>query len=201
MGVPIQRFIVASNRNDILCRFLNLNDMSQRPVEESLSPSMDIGVSSNFERLLFEFLGRDAARTAATMAAFRATGRMAVPDDVWRAVRRAFTGFRLDDAGTLAEIARTWREAEYLADPHTAIGLAAARECAPIGTPVIVAATAHPAKFPDAIERAVGFRPPLPPHLRDLYEREEYVIRAPNDAARVAELVEQKFTNRILIND
>jgi threonine synthase len=201
MGVPIQKFIVASNRNDILCRFLAANDMRQKPVEESLSPSMDIGVSSNFERLLFEFLGRNATRTAATMAEFRATGRMAVPDEVWRRIKREFTGFRLDDDATLAEIARCWRGAEYLADPHTAIGLAAARACGPIGTPVIVAATAHPAKFPDAIERAVGFRPPLPPHLHDLYERDEHYIRAPNDAARIAELVEQKFTNRIFNND
>jgi threonine synthase len=181
-----------------LCRFLTANDMRQKPVEESLSPSMDIGVSSNFERLLFEFLGRDAAATAKTMADFRSSGRMAVPDAVWRAVRREFTGFRLDDAGTLAEIARTWREAEYLADPHTAIGLAAARACRPVGMPVMVAATAHPAKFPDAMERAVGFRPPLPPHLHDLYERDEHYIRAPNDAARIKELVDQKFTNRIL---
>ncbi len=194
MGVPINRFIVASNRNDILYRFLASNDMRKLPVEESLSPSMDIGVSSNFERLLYEFLGRNPALTARTMAGFRETGRMDVAEDSWRAVRREFTGFRLDDAGTLAEIARTYREAGYLADPHTAIGLAAARECAPVGTPVIVAATAHPAKFPDAMERAVGIRPPLPPHLADLYEREEFFTRAPNDVGRIAEMV-REFAN------
>ncbi len=97
MGVPIGRFIVASNRNDILARFLASNDMSAKGVEESLSPSMDIQVSSNFERLLYEFLGRDAGLTATTMADFRTTGRMAVPDDVWRSIKREFTGFRLDD--------------------------------------------------------------------------------------------------------
>ena len=175
MGVPVPKFIVASNRNDILHRFLAANDMSVRGVEPSLSPSMDIQVSSNFERLLFEFLDRDAAATAATMADFRATGRMAVPAQKWQAIRREFSGFRLDDEGTLAEIARTWRDANYLADPHTAVALAAAREQQPVGLPVIVAATAHPAKFPDAIEQAVGFRPALPPHLSDLYDRKETV--------------------------
>jgi threonine synthase len=195
MGVPVAKFIVASNRNDILCRFLTANDMSVRGVEPSLSPSMDIGVSSNFERLLFELLDRDAAATAATMADFRATGRMAVPDEKWRAIRREFSGFRLSDEATLTEIARTWRDANYLADPHTAVGVAAAREQGPVGLPVIVAATAHPAKFPDAIEQAVGFRPALPPHLSDLYEREEKYERAPNELAAIETLV-RNFANR-----
>ncbi len=194
LGVPVNHFIVGSNSNDILYRFLANNDMRKKPVVESLSPSMDIGVSSNFERLLFEFLGRNATLTAQTMARFRETGRMDVAEKIWRAVRLEFTGFRLDDAGTLAEIARSYRECGYLADPHTAIGLAAARECAPVGTPVIVAATAHPAKFPDAIQRAVGFRPPLPPHLADLYERKEFFTRAPNDVGHIAGLV-REFAN------
>jgi threonine synthase len=195
MGVPISRFIVATNKNDILYRFLASNDMSAQGVEASLSPSMDIQVSSNFERLLFEFLRRDAAATAATMAGARANGRMEVPDAVWRAVRRQFTGFKLDDAGTLAEIAHWWRSAQYLADPHTAIGLAAARDCRPVGLPVIVAATAHPAKFPDAISAAVGFRPALPAGLADLYEREEKFTRAANDLDQIQALV-RNFANR-----
>ncbi len=195
MGVPISRFIVASNRNDILARFLEANDMSVHGVEPSLSPSMDIQVSSNFERLLFEFQGRDAALTAKTMADFRATGKMTVADEVWHAIRRDFEGFRLSDNETLAEIARSYRESGYLADPHTAIGLAAAREKAPVGLPVIVAATAHPAKFPDAIEKAVGRRPPLPPHLSDLYDRKEVFSRAPNDLA-VIETCVRNFANR-----
>ena len=195
IGVPIGRFIVASNRNDILSRFLAANDMSVQGVAESLSPSMDIQVSSNFERLLFEFLGRDAAQTAATMAAFRATGKMSVDDAAWRAIRRQFSGFSLSDEATLAEIARTYREAGYLADPHTAIGLAAARACTPVGMPVIVAATAHPAKFPAAIAQAVGFRPALPSHLADLYERSEFFLRAPNELAQIQNLV-RNFANR-----
>jgi len=195
IGVPIGRFIVASNRNDILSRFLAANDMSVQGVAESLSPSMDIQVSSNFERLLFEFLGRDAAQTAGTMAAFRATGKMSVDDTAWRAIRRQFSGFSLSDEATLAEIARIYRETGYLADPHTAIGLAAARECTPVGMPVIVAATAHPAKFPAAIAQAVGFRPALPSHLADLYEREEFFLRAPNELAQIQNLV-RNFANR-----
>jgi threonine synthase len=195
MGVPIAKFIVASNRNDILVRFLTANDMRVREVQPSYSPSMDIGVSSNFERLLFEFLGRDAPRTAAALGDFRATGKLPVADDVWRAVRRNFTGFRLDDAGTLAEIARVYRETGYLADPHSVIGLAAARECAPLGLPVIAAITAHPAKFPDAMEKAVGFRPALPARLADLYEREEFLVHAPNSLAHIEGLV-RNFANR-----
>jgi threonine synthase len=195
MGLPIGKFIVATNRNDILHRFIASNDMRVRGVEPSYSPSMDIGVSSNFERLLFQFLGRDALQTAQILADFRLTGKMAVPDAVWQAVRRDFTGFRLDDEGTLAEIARTYRETGYLADPHTAIGLAAARACAPVGLPVIVAATAHPAKFPDAIQKAVGFRPALPARLADLYEREERLLRAPNDLRQIQALV-RNFANR-----
>jgi threonine synthase len=195
IGVPVQKFIVATNRNDILHRFLASNDMTRQTVAESLSPSMDIGVSSNFERLLFEFLGRDAAATASCMADFNQSGDMRIPDATWRAIRRDFAGFRLDDAGTLAEIARTYRESAYLADPHTAIGMAAARACTPIGLPVIVAATAHPAKFPDAMERAVGFRPALPPHLADLYERGEKFSRAPNDLSAIQTLV-RDFANR-----
>jgi threonine synthase len=195
MGVPIGRFIVASNVNDILARFLDSNDMSLAPVAQSASPSMDIGVSSNFERLLFECLGRDAAHTARVMADFRITGRMAVPDDVWRAIRREFTGFTLSDEDTLAQIRRTHSLTGYLADPHTAIGLAAAAACAPVGMKVIVAATAHPAKFPDAVEAAIGRRPPLPPHLADLYQRPESYLTAPNDLATVQGLV-RNFAQR-----
>jgi threonine synthase len=195
MGVPIKKFIVASNRNDILTRLLTANDMSANGVEPSLSPSMDIQVSSNFERLLFEFLGRDAALNANTMENFRATGKMTVSDKVWRSIKRDFSGFTLSDEATLAEIARTFRDAKYLADPHTATALAAVRAQKPVGMPVIVAATAHPAKFPDAIERAVGFRPALPPHMADLYERKEEYICAPNDLAHIEGLV-RNFANR-----
>jgi threonine synthase len=186
MGLPVARLVVGSNRNDILFRFLDANDMSIRGVEPSLSPSMDIQVSSNFERLLFELLDRNAAATAAAMAGFRATGRMAVPDAAWHRVRTVFHGFRLDDAGTLAEIRRLHAASGYVADPHSAVGIAAARaHPCPGGAPMVAAATAHPAKFPDAIEQAIGVRPPLPPRLADLYQRPECYTRAPNDLAAI----------------
>ncbi len=186
MGLPITRLLVGSNRNDILARFLRDNDMSVRPVEPSLSPSMDIQVSSNFERLLFELLDRDPLLTAQTMASFRNTGRMTVGSEAWARATALFSGFRLDDAGTEAEIRRLHAASGYLADPHTAIGVAAARAC-PLarGVPVVAAATAHPAKFPEAMERAIGLRPPLPPRLADLYDRTERYTVAPNDLAAV----------------
>ncbi len=143
---------------------------------------MDIQVSSNFERLLFELLDRNAAATEAQMLRFREEGRMPVPDAAWRKATALFRGFTLDDAGTLAEIRRLKEGAGYLADPHTAIA-AAARTLAPQdpAVPVVVAATAHPAKFPDAVEKATGARPPLPPGLADLYGREErYAVLAPD---------------------
>ncbi len=186
MGLPVARLIVGSNRNDILTRFLASNDMSMVPVEPSLSPSMDIQVSSNFERLLFELLDRDADKTRDTMLDFRATGRMRVADPIWHRVRGLFHGFRLDDPGTEAEIRRLHAATGYLADPHTAIGIAAARAlpCAG-GVPTVAMATAHPAKFPDAMERATGQRPALPPRMADLFEREERFAVLPNDLTAV----------------
>jgi threonine synthase len=186
MGLPVARLIVGSNRNDILARFLASNDMSMLPVEPSLSPSMDIQVSSNFERLLFELLDRDAEATRATMVGFRQTGRMIVADPVWHRARGLFHGFRLDDEGTSAEIRRLHAASGYLADPHTAIGVAAARAMpCPGGVPVVAMATAHPAKFPDAMERATGHRPALPERMADLFEREERFTVLPNDLAAV----------------
>ncbi len=190
MGLPVERLIVGSNRNDILTRFLTANDMSARGVEPSLSPSMDIGVSSNFERLLFELLDRDATTTAATMAAFRTSGRMPVPDAAWRQATAVFSGFALDDPGTLSEIRRLHESSGYVADPHTAIGTAAAGAARlPPGVPVIAMATAHGAKFPDAMRAALRTAPPLPPRLADLYERPERFTRAPADLAAVESLV------------
>jgi threonine synthase len=187
MGLPVARLVVGSNRNDILARWLAANDMSVRPVEPSLSPSMDIQVSSNFERLLFELLGRDAAATREAMRRFRAEGRMPVPDAAWRAATALFRGFALDDAGTLAEIRRLHAESGYLADPHTAVGTAAARALPPEdpAIPVVAVATAHPAKFPDAVERATGRRPLLPPRLADLYERPERCRVLPPDLGAI----------------
>ncbi|MBO1361652.1 threonine synthase [Acetobacter sacchari] len=194
MGLPIRRLCVGSNRNDILTRFLNANDMSTREVAPSLSPSMDIQVSSNFERLLFELLNRDAAACERLMSGFRTTGKMDVPDGVWASARELFSGLALDDQATGAEIQRLYKDSLYLADPHSAIGVAAGRKYREAGCPMVAMATAHPAKFPDAMRSAVGVTPALPPALADLYEREERYRVVPNrldvveDAVRIGAL-------------
>ena len=186
MGLPIARLIVGANRNDILARFFDANDMSMRPVEPSLSPSMDIQVSSNFERLLFELLGRDPVATTAAMQAFRATGKMPVPDAAWQRAREIFHPFRLDDAETLAEIRALHTRTGYLADPHTIIGIAAGAALpAGPGIPTIAMATAHPAKFPNAMRQATGITPALPARMADLYQREERYTVLPNDLGAV----------------
>ncbi|EHH69268.1 threonine synthase [Gluconobacter morbifer] len=173
MGLPIRHLCIGSNRNDILTRFLLDNDMSVRRVEPSLSPSMDIQVSSNFERLLFELLDRNATRCAAIMREFRETGRMAVPHDAWMRMRDVFQGMTLTDEQTSEAMRLFYNESLYLADPHTAIGLAVGRQFKEPGIPMVAAATAHPAKFPDAVFAATGIKPELPPHLADLFERQE----------------------------
>jgi len=189
MGLPIAHLTIGSNRNDILTRFLASNDMSVRGVVPSLSPSMDIQVSSNFERLLFELLGRDAEACAAIMTGFRRDGRMAVPDEAWRAASGLFGGLALGDAETEAEIRRIHDSTGYLADPHTAIGVAAAYAGRRPGIPVVAVATAHPAKFPEAMQRATGLHPALPPRLADLFERPERFRVVPNALQAVEDAV------------
>jgi threonine synthase len=129
------------------------------------------------------------------MAGFRATGRMDVPQTVWRHATELFRGFKLDDSGTLAEIRATHDATGYLADPHTAIALAAARADRCQHVPTIVAATAHPAKFPDAMARATGMRPPLPRHLETLYDREERFSAVPADLGAIEDRL-RAFTAR-----
>jgi threonine synthase len=182
-GAPIERLIIGSNSNDILTRWARTGDLAQTGVVPTLSPSMDIQVSSNHERLLFELLGRDGAATADLMARFRGVGSVEAPHDP------TIVAASLDDDATLAEIADLHRRTGYLADPHTAVGIGAARACrSGDGTdrPVVCMATAHPAKFPDAVEQATGVRPALPPHLADLHDRPERyeVLGADLDAVR-----------------
>lgn len=197
MGAPIDRFVVASNTNDILTRFLRANDMSTADVVPTLSPSMDIQVSSNFERLLFEMNGRDGGLTAEQLQRFRATGRLSVEDDQrdeWLAGR--FVGARLDDDETLGVIRQVHADTGMLLDPHSAVGVGAVsrlRAAGEISGPVVTLATAHPAKFPDAVERATGVRPPLPPHLADLFDRPEHTTVLPNDLAAVQRFVATTF--------
>ena len=184
MGLPIEQLIVASNSNDILARFFERGEMAIETVQPTLSPSMDIQVSSNFERLLFELLEGDGAAVAETLTTFRSEGRFEVPPEVHARVRERFDGFRLDDLGTLAEISRCHGACGEVIDPHTAVGLAAARaRRGDPAIPMVTLATAHPAKFPDAVERAIGRRPDLPPRLADLHQRPERFMVMPADEA------------------
>ncbi len=189
MGAPIADFIVATNSNDILTRFINDGDMSTRGVTPTLSPSMDIQVASNFERLLFEINGRDGGMTAEQLKRFRATGKLMIETDQ-RAefVTGSFRAASCDDEATLAEIGRVYADTGLLIDPHTATGTSAARRLAG-EHPVVTLGTAHPAKFPDAVEAATGVRPPLPAHLADLFERPERTQTLPNDLAAVQAFV------------
>jgi threonine synthase len=189
MGAPISDFIVASNTNDILTRFINRDDMSIQPIVPTLSPSMDIQVSSNFERLLFEMNGRDGGITGEQLQRFRSTGRLAVePDQRADFIEGSFRAARFDDDETLTEIARLHAETGMIVDPHTATATAAARA---LGSdhPIVSLATAHPAKFPDAVERAIGRRPDLPDHLGDLFDLPERQQTLPNDLVAVQAFV------------
>ena len=192
-GAPIERLIIGSNSNDILTRWARTGDMAQTGVVPTLSPSMDIQVSSNHERLLFELLGRDGAATADLLGRFRGLGAVEAPHDP------AFVAASLDDRATLDVIADLYRRTGYLADPHTAVGIGAARACRGGGgggsgdpeRPVVCMATAHPAKFPDAVEQATGIRPALPDHLADLFDRPERYEVLPADVDVVRAHVER----------
>ena len=188
MGLPVGRLIVASNRNDILVRFLDRGAMVAADVVATSSPSMDIGVSSNFERLLFEATSRDGGACAATMAAFAADGEYRVLPEVHGTITDYFDGVRVSEDEVDEEIAARHRRG-LLVDPHSAIGLRAAEARRVPGVPIVALATAHPAKFPDAVEAATGVRPELPEALADLLERPEHAYAVAADLADVQNLM------------
>ena len=195
IGLPIARLVIGSNRNDILTRFVETGEMAMRPVEASLSPAMDIQVSSNFERLLFELSGRNAERVAAAMAEFRAGGRFRASAEEWRGMRALFDAVRLDDEGTKRTIREIYETTGELIDPHTAIGIHAALHARrDPRVPVIAIATAHPAKFPDAVEAATGVRPPLPARLAGLFDRAERLTVLPNDLGAVQGFIRRRVS-------
>ena len=190
MGLPIRWLRIASNVNDILPRTLKTGIYEIREVHASTSPSMDIQVSSNFERLLFEASNRDATLVRRLMASLKQSGRFVLPDAVLAAVRGEFDAGRADETETSAVIRAAWREAGDLVDPHTAVALAVADRDRPDSkVPNIVLSTAHAAKFPDAVEAACGVRPELPPWLEGLMTRPERVEVMKNDKAEVARFV------------
>ena len=197
MGAPIRHLVVASNENDILTRFFETHEMTARGVHPTISPSMDIQVSSNFERLLFEMNARDGAVTAAQMSMFRERGSLLVEPDQWNDwIEPVFRASRASDHDTLETMRRVHEATGILLDPHTAVGVKAAREWRDDTVPMVTMATAHPAKFPDAVERATGVRPELPVHLADLMERPETTSRLVNDLAAVERFVDEFVASR-----
>ena len=195
MGLPIERLIVATNVNDILHRALSSGDYSAGTVTPTAAPSMDIQVSSNFERLLFDCGTRDGLALAAQMRGFEETKAMQLTNAQREGAAALFTSARAD-ADEMSQAMRWAHEASgHVIDPHTAIGLHAARAAdLPAGVPVVTLATAHPAKFPDAVERATGVRPALPSRVGDLFEREESYAELPGDYDAVAAYVAEHAT-------
>ena len=174
MGVPIDQLIVGSNSNDILTRFFESGELSTKEVVPTLAPSMDIQISSNFERYLFDLYDRDGAATADVMQQFRRNGSLIVGPERWSLACEAFDARRLSDDETLAAIGALHKSTGELIDPHTAIGVVAGMQARrDPSVPLVCLACAHPAKFPDAVEKATGVRPGLPAHLADLFERSE----------------------------
>jgi threonine synthase len=192
MGLPIERLVIATNDNDILVRAFETGSYQTRGVIPTTSPSMDIQVSSNFERLLFEASGRDASAVRRWMGGLKQSGAFTIPDATLGAIRGDF------DAGraTMTEVARTisatYEGAGYLMDPHTATGVHVAAQAGASGTPMIVLGTAHPAKFPAAVEAAAGVSPPLPGWLGDLMERKETFTVLPASLELVKDHVERR---------
>ncbi|HUH38000.1 MAG TPA: threonine synthase [Spongiibacteraceae bacterium] len=192
MGLPIDRLIIATNQNDILHRFMSSNRYARQSLVHSLSPSMDIVISSNFERLLFDCYGRDGGAIRDLMTRFN-TEAVAIPDAAFARAREHFDSHAVDDALTVKTIAAVWDESEYLLDPHSAIGVQAARACRrDHAHPVVALATAHPAKFPEAVMQA-GYphEPPLPHHMADLFQREEHYTVLNNDLPAVQRFIRE----------
>jgi threonine synthase len=202
MGLPIERLIVATNVNDILHRALTTGDYSAGTVTPTAAPSMDIQVSSNFERLLFDLNGRDGAALAAQMAGFEASKSMQLTNAQRASLAEGgaaalFTSARADANDMARALRWGWDNTGELLDPHTAIGLHAARTAGiDPAVPVVTLATAHPAKFGDAVERATGHRPALPARVGDLFEREERLAELPGDYAAVADYVAARAVPR-----
>ncbi|GJM12626.1 MAG: threonine synthase [Pseudohongiella sp.] len=191
IGLPIKQLVVATNSNDILHRFIDGNEYSTADLTHTFSPSMDILVSSNFERYLFDLFDRDAETLSEFMSKLGKESQQ-VSDQKWQQLRECFSSARVDDAQTCETIAAIFAETGKLVDPHTAVGIRAARECnADSGVPMITLSTAHPAKFSDAITEAGLETPELPVHLADLFEKEERYSVVPNGLAAVTDFVKE----------
>ena len=190
MGLPIERLIVATNVNDILHRALSAGDYSTGTVTPTAAPSMDIQVSSNFERLLFDLEGRDGGKTAARMTAFERSRNMQLEPAMRNQAAALFTSHRVDPDDMALAMRWAQDKTGHVIDPHSAIGLSAAQNAdLDPAVPVVTLATAHPAKFPDAVERATGIRPSLPRRVGDLFDREEKYTKLPGDYDAVKQFI------------
>ena len=191
MGLPVARLNIATNSNDILARTLATGAYEMRGVAATQSPSMDIQISSNFERLLFDLHGRDAASIRALSDNLAQARRFDIAPRPLAKLRDEFSAGTADEAATTAEMARTWRDSGYMLDPHTAVGVAVARRALQKdpATPMVALGTAHPAKFPDAVRKAIGVTPQLPLHLADIMERKEHFTVLANDQRAVENFV------------
>ena len=194
MGLPVGRLMVATNRNDILARTLATGRYEVAGVTPTSAPSMDIQISSNFERLLFDAHGRDAAAVRRLMEGLAQSGAFSLEPGPLASIRTEFDAMAVDEEATGAEIGTVWREAGYLLDPHTAIGVHAARAglARDTTTPMVVLGTAHPAKFPAAVAAASGQKPPLPVHLADLMKRKEHFTRLPAEQAKIEAFIRER---------
>jgi threonine synthase len=184
LGLPVAQLIVATNRNDILARFFATGEYSAGEVHPTMSPSMDIQVASNFERLLYDLCDRDGAKVRDLMASFAERRELSVPADALGRARELFDAASADEAQTSATMAEVFRATGELVDPHTAVGIRVGRQCRlDAATPLVCLATAHPAKFPEAVQRATGVMPTLPARWADLHQRAERFDVLPNDLA------------------
>jgi threonine synthase len=191
MGLPIDRLVIATNHNDILHRALSTGDYVTDGVKPSISPSMDIQVSSNFERALFDAYGRDGAAITTLMAELKAGG-FHISQGAMQMLRATFASGRCSEAETSATITRTLAQTGELLCPHSAVGVKVAEEH--LGaSPMITLATAHPAKFPDAVKAATGIHPALPPRMADLFDRPERMTRVPDDLAALQTLIRERI--------
>jgi threonine synthase len=194
MGLPIERLMIGTNANDILARTLGSGSYELKGVQPTTSPSMDIQISSNFERLLFEAYGRNGDAIRRLMANLNQSRAFMIDAEPLARIREEFSAQAVNEANVVEEMAQTYRTTGYVLDPHSAVGTRAGRALLERNpeTPVVALSTAHPAKFPDAVERATGVRPALPPHMADLMDRKESFTILPNDQAAVERFIRER---------
>ncbi|MEQ8267211.1 MAG: threonine synthase [Parvibaculum sp.] len=193
MGLPIAKLIVATNVNDILARTLESGRYEVGKVVPTISPSMDIQVSSNFERLLFDAYGRDGAAVTRLMQGLTQSGAFEIDPVRLDAIRAQFGAVRVDEKETAETISRMLAETGEIVDPHSAVGLAAAAKLrGDVSVPMVTLATAHPAKFPDAVKKATGIHPDLPPAMADIFTRKERLTALPNDLGAVETFIRER---------